>query len=120
MAALRDEDIVLYGPPNPALTAILNGNQLRAYLLALAQRAKAIYIATVDRGEERGEEHLYESASAFTERAMSSFGSRWVGVMEVDSGHILPHDFGWEDERDQAVQGEHDLINVLANMDIVS
>lgn len=119
MAALRDEDIELYGPPNPALTAILNGNQLRAYLLSLAQVAKSIYVATVARSDQVDEQHLYESASAFTEKGMTSFGSRWVGVMEVDSGHILPHDFGWEDERDQAVAGEHDLINVLANMDIL-
>lgn len=112
MAALHIE---FYGPPNPALTAILNGNQMRAIALAEAQRAKAIYIAIVARGDDPryADDRLYQSASAFTEKTFTTYGPRWSGVMEVDSGHVLPHDFGWEDERDEFVRGEYDLNHVL-------
>lgn len=108
-------DIDFYPPPNPALTAILNGNQLRAISLAEAQRAKALYVATVARGDDPryAADRLHDSASAFTEKTFTTYGSRWSGVLEVDSGHILPHDFGWEDERDQFVEGAHDLNHVL-------
>lgn len=114
--AIRDEDLDLFGPPNPALTAIMNGNDLRAICLAGAQKMKAAYIQIVARGDDRraGDSPLYASAHAFTEKVYDTgIGSRWAGVMEVRSDHILPHNFGWETERDLAVAAENDLNQVL-------
>jgi len=108
-------EIDWYPSPNPALTAILNGNQLRAYCLQRAQHAKRLYQAIVDRGDESrpGDIELYSAANAYTEKTHTRYGSRWSGVMEVTSDHILPHDFGWETERDNFVRAEADLNAVL-------
>lgn len=114
---MRPEDITLYGPPNPALTAIFNGNQLRAICLAEAQRAKAIYISVVARGDDPryAADRLHESAAAFTEKVAVGIGTRWAGVMEVTSGHVLPHTFGWEDDGEDPEEhpGSADFNTVL-------
>ena len=39
---------------------------------------------------------------------------RWGGVLEIRSDHILPHNFGWETERDTLVAAENTLNDVLA------
>lgn len=109
-------EIELYDPLNPALTAILNGNRMRAISLAEAQRAKAIYMSIVAVGPERGEEHLkdFPTSEAKTIKTFTSYGPRWTGVMEVVSGHVLPHEFGWTDPRtDQFYEGAHDMNLVL-------
>lgn len=107
-------ELDLYDPLNPALTAILNGNQMRGISLAEAQRAKGIYEAVVAHGRERGEEHLFEVVNTHTIKTFTSYGPRWSGVMEVVSGHIIPHELGWTDPRtDQFHAGAHDLNQVL-------
>lgn len=109
------EDLELYGPPNPALVAILNGNQLRGILLAEVQGWKSLYIGMVDRGDDPRPEdiQLFRAAHAFTERQPGMYGTRHVGVLEVRSDHALPHNFGWETERDQFVAAENDLNTIL-------
>lgn len=111
-------EIEFYDPLNPALTAILNGNQMRAIALAEAVRAKAIYTALVAKGPERtnGEldPHLFESVNTYTEKTFTTYGPRWSGVMEVVNPHFLPHELGWRDPRtDEYHEGAHDLNMVL-------
>jgi hypothetical protein len=109
-------ELELYDPLNPALTAILNGNQMRAISLAEAVRAKALYQSIVAVGRERGEEHLKDFATTqtYTIKTFTTYGPRWTGVMEVVSGHILPHELGWTDPRTDAFyEGAHDLNQVL-------
>lgn len=109
-------DLELYGPPNPAVTQILNSSQMRAICQAEAERAKGIYVSIVARGTEDrtdGDPHLYESAHAGTERVTDIYGSRWAGVMEVDNPHVLPHNLGWTTEDDREVPGEYELNHVL-------
>lgn len=111
-----DDDIDMFGPPNPALTAILNGNELRAILLREAQRGKSIFIGAVARGDDRrpGDVPLHQAAWAFTEKIVVGGTVRWGGVLEIRSDHILPHNFGWETERDTLVAAENTLNDVLA------
>lgn len=110
------EDLELYGPPNPALTAILNGNQMKAICLILALQAKSLYVGSVARGDDPrpGDVPLHRAAHAFAERVYWPTGARWAGVLEVRSDHVLPHNFGWETERDDAVAAELELNHVLA------
>lgn len=108
-------EVEFYDPLNPALTAILNGNQMRAISLAHAQRAKAVYAAIVAKGPERvDEEHLFESVNTYTEKTFTTYGPRWSGVMEVVNPHVIPHELGWRDPRtDEYHAGAHDLNHVL-------
>lgn len=107
-------EIDLYGPLNPALTAILNGNQMRGISLAEAVRAKGIYANIVAHGERNRDQHLFEAVNTYTIKTFTAYGPRWTGVMEVVSGHILPHETGWRDPRtDQFHAGVHDLNHVL-------
>lgn len=107
-------EVEFYDPPNPALTAILNGNELRAISLAHAQRAKAVYTAIVAKSTQQREEHLFESVNTYTEKTFTSYGPRWSGVMEVVNPHIIPHELGWRDPRtEQYHAGAHDLNHVL-------
>jgi len=109
-------ELELYGPPNPALTAILNGNAVKAICLLHAQRAKSLYVGSVARGDDPRPDDtpLHRAAHAFTERIYPPTGARWAGVLEVRSDHVLPHNFGWETERDEAVAAELELNHVLA------
>lgn len=111
-------ELELYDPLNPALSAILNGNQMRAISLAHAQRAKAIYAVIVAKGPEhtRGEDdpHLFESVNTYTMKTFTTYGPRWTGVMEVVNPHIIPHELGWRDPRTEEYHaGAHDLNHVL-------
>lgn len=109
-------ELELYDPLNPALTAILNGNRMRAISLAEAVRAKGLYQSIVAVGRERGEEHLrdFSTIQTYTTKTFTSYGPRWSGVMEVVSGHILPHELGWTDPRtEEFYEGAHDLNMVL-------
>jgi len=112
---MLDSDIELYGPPNPALIFILNSNALRAICLLEAQRAKGIYQRIVERGTDPryAGDRLHNSAAAYTEKTVTDMGTRWQGVMEVTSSHILPHEFGWEAERDASVEAEIAAANDL-------
>jgi hypothetical protein len=104
----------LYDPLNPALTAILNGNQMRAISLAEAVRAKALYVEIVAKSSRVREDHLFESVNTYTMKTFTSYGPRWTGVMEVVSSHIIPHERGWHDPRtDEYHAGAHDLNHVL-------
>jgi hypothetical protein len=107
-------ELNFYDPPNPALTAILNGNQMRAISLAEAVRAKAIYADIVAKSDQTREEHLFEAVNTYTMKTFTSYGPRWTGVMEVVSGHVIPHELGWRDPRTgQFHDGAHDLNHVL-------
>lgn len=108
-------EIEFYPPLNPALTAILNGNQMRAISLNEAIRAKALYEAVVAHGPERhDEEHLFESVNTYTMKTFTSYGPRWTGVTEVVNPHIIPHELGWRDPRTNEYHaGAHNLNMVL-------
>lgn len=104
----------LYDPLNPALTAILNGNQMRAISLAEALRAKALYVDIVAKSAQVREEHLFESVNTYTIKTFTTYGPRWSGVMEVVNPHIIPHETGWRDPRTgEYHRGAHDLNHVL-------
>jgi hypothetical protein len=110
-------EIELYDPLNPALTAILNGNQMRAISLAHAQRAKAIYVDLVAKSTEARKDpqpHLADSVNTYTIKTFTTYGPRWTGVMEVINPHIIPHERGWTDPRTGEYHaGAHDLNHVL-------
>lgn len=103
-----------YDPLNPALTAILNGNQMRAISLGHAVRAKDIYAAIVAKSSRVYDQHLFQVVKATTEKTFTSYGPRWSGIMEVVSDHIIPHELGWTDPRTNIhYEGAHDLNAVL-------
>ena len=116
---MQREDIVIYPEKtNPALIQIHKSNQMRAICLAEAQRARSLYIGLVARGEDRRatQDRLYQSTSARTLSGFTVDGiNTWLGEMAVTSGHVLPHEFGWEDDGvvPEFHEGAHDLNQVL-------
>ncbi|HJT93887.1 MAG TPA: hypothetical protein VJ777_18480 [Mycobacterium sp.] len=121
LMAANGFELDLRDPLNPALTQILNGNQMRAFVLAGAQRMKMLYIEHVHRGDPDDLDHLYASASAFTEKTFTSYGPRWSGVLEIDSGHVLPWEFGFDEEGFMVAHhevGHHDLNYVLERISV--
>lgn len=115
-------ELELFSPLNPALTAILNSNQMRAISLAAAVRAKALYVDMVARDyDPRFADvwlHLQSTVQARTIKTFTSYGPRWTGEMSVERArHFLPHEFGWTDPRTEEYhEGAHDLNQVLEMM----
>ena len=116
---MQREDIVIYPEKtNPALIQIHKSNQMRAICLAEAQRARSLYIGLVSRGQDSRfeQDRLYQSTSARTLSGFNRDGiNGWLGEMAVTSGHVLPHEFGWEDDgvSPEFHEGAHDLNQVL-------
>jgi hypothetical protein len=119
---MQRADIEIYpDKTNPALIAIHKSNQMRAICLAEAQRARGLYIRTVAYGDDPRYEgqRLHQSTSASTLRGFSENGiNTWLGEMAVTSGHVLPHEFGWEDtgRTPEFHEGAHDLNYVLETL----
>ena len=113
-------ELVLFGPLNPAVTEILNGERMRAISLATAVRAKALYQGVVAFGDSPEGEHLRQVVDTFTIKTYTTYGPRWTGVMEVSeppgvkAPHFLHHELGWTDPRTGGFHaGAHDLNQVL-------
>lgn len=107
----------LYDPLNPALTEILNGSGMRAFVLAGARRMQMLYVAQVRKSADPDDlDRLALSTQASTVKTFTTYGPRWSGQLEVSSGHILPWEFGWTDDDAMVMHrevGHHDLNHVL-------
>jgi hypothetical protein len=100
-------------PPNPCLSHLLLGTELRALCLLYAQHGAQLYQARVHK--DTGDLAAATTARASTIR--TRWGERYVGEVVVASDHFLPHEEGWTDEHTgETFAGAHDMNAVLCQM----
>lgn len=108
-------DVRIYPHPNPAVTAALKGERMRAIVFEITEIAHALYVDQVAKRTGR----LAASAHASTEIGGVDH-DRWVGVLTVGGtgsagtvDYALPHEFGTkavvEGPVPESTGGQHNL-----------